>query len=595
MDHKNLLRPIFPEKSLFWNGFPLFHVRQFSASFSGKLFFVLGQGLGDHVNGFRVLYELRKSFPQAEYIAYADRRWEELVLRMEGVSIRWYPHALDPRSGVGTNDPYPLSHDEIRRDIQKNPGQSFLAYDHFPMPDRHARGETTLEATSRSISLNLGDRARPFFPIVDFDRRWAKDFLKKKRIKRGRFAVIAPFSWPNKMWPKEHFSRLIDTLREKYGLRSVLVAYPEMGVFENSGVVMAYDLTLGQIGGLLSHAGLYVGLDSGPSHMAAAFDLPMVVIFVERTTIPFEVRAMTPWALHVVEGFEKNIRDPTLRTVEEAVSYVWNHRRDLPEVIPDCPACLRKAYYIAGTTGESLEFLCVCGLKITGDPLHQMTFPKRARSQYWEIDNLRMPRDERVELTAALDLGSIYSFRETEKALRSYTAETVEVTLDIGQKNFQKSSQESNSGPEPEVVLSQDALVLWMVRLGFLPREVKNRPRSVQVWIFRKFRKDQLGMFSEEWSVSIPWSGGTLKLLRVSDYVRLYSFEKWGRSSDLVGVVKHLSSLGYYSEAYDASWVAVRTDPSYRSLRWLGKSLFFLLLEKGKIRRKNRHLARICR
>jgi len=504
------------------------------------------------------------------------------VCRMEGIGIRWYPPALDPRSGTGTNDPYLRAHDEIGREIGKSFGQAFLAYDHFPMPDRHARGETTLEAISRTVGLDLGEKARPFLPLVDSDRIWTEGFLKEKGLEEGRFAVLAPFSWPNKMWPRERFSCLIDTLREKHNLPSVLVAYPEVGPFDNPGVVMAYDLSIGQIGGLLARAGLYVGLDSGPSHMAAALDLPMVVIFVERKTIPFEVRALSPWALHVVEGFEKKLKDPSLNTVEEAVSYVWTHRRDLPEAIPQCPACLRKAHYIAGTNGRSLEYLCVCGLKMTHDPGRETCLPKSVSglsrgAHIFRTLQKEKPANRSIRLTVTSSLASLASCRETEKDFRTHPYVTVEAVLDSGEEVPKGSALDSDSGPCSEIRWSQDALVFWMARLGYLPQDVEIRKGRYPLWVFIAAGKDKKSETPGRSRVTIPWSGGALKLSRSSDYLRWYSFEKWGRPSDLVGVVKSLSSLGYLREAFSASCVAFRADPSLRSLRWLGKSFYFFL------------------
>lgn len=126
-----------PDHNLLWNRIPLIRVGMVSVDFSGSLFFVLGQGLGDHVNGFRVLYELMTQFPSARFIVYADLRWKELVERIKGIEIRWYPKAKDVLSKEGTNNPYDPAHAEIRKEVEESQGKAFLAYAHFPMPDRH--------------------------------------------------------------------------------------------------------------------------------------------------------------------------------------------------------------------------------------------------------------------------------------------------------------------------------------------------------------------------------------------------------------------------------------------------------------------------
>ncbi len=569
-----------PQNRLVWNGFPLFHVDRFGKEFSGSLYFVLGQGLGDHVNGFRILHELQGRFSGAQFIVYADKRWEELVLRMGRIEVRWYPTALDPRSGKGTNDPYVQAHETIRKEMTSHPEEAFLAYDHFPMPDRHARGETTLEAISRTIGLDFRGKARPFLPVDEKDGAFADRFLREKGLERGAFALLAPFSWPNKRWSRERFSLLIDALYQKHKLRSLLVAYPELGSFENPGVVMAYDLSLGQIGGLLSRSGLFVGLDSGPSHMAAAFDLPMVVIFVERHTIPFEVRALSPFALHVVEGFERQDREPPTETVCEAVSFVWQNRKNLKEEIPLCPACGRAAHYVMGAISEDLDFMCVCGMKIHSER-REPKFPLSAsqKESFLPVSHLiTMPSFSAPIILS--DMNSPSSLGDLEADLEKGDRETVEVRMDLEESGPVLSVNTGKGVSAPFFRWSQDALILWMRKQGFVLKWVEQKSER-EDWIYRFVKdKDEMQEQGGNSPVRIPWSDGFLRLSNGSDYLRWYSFEKWGSFSDLVGIVKSLSALGYDREAVEVAWVAVRAKLSPRSLRWFGKALYYRVVRR---------------
>ena len=174
--------PIIPSRPLRWFDIPLFHISFFSSEFSGRLYFIFGQGLGDHVNAFRVLIEIQKRFPQASFVIYADLSWQELVERLENVEIRWYPKAKDILSKEGTNNPYDSAREEVRKEISDLRGEAFLAYAHFPMPDRHARQGSTLEAIARTIGLDLGKNVRPYLPIHDADTQWAAAFLSKNGL-----------------------------------------------------------------------------------------------------------------------------------------------------------------------------------------------------------------------------------------------------------------------------------------------------------------------------------------------------------------------------------------------------------------------------
>ena len=572
--------PLIPRNRLVWNGFPLFHVGHGGQDFSGSLYVVLGQGLGDHVNGFRTLHELQKQFPAARFIVYADRRWEELVSRMGRIEVRWYPTALDPRSGLGTNNPYARAHETIREEMNVHPQEAFLAYDHFPMPDRHARGETTLEAISRAIGLDFLGEARPFLPSDEADGAFADQFLREKGLERGEFALLAPFSWPNKRWSREKFSLLIDALYQKHGLRSLLVGYPELGFFGNPGVVMAYDLSLGQIGGLLSRAGLFVGLDSGPSHMAAAFDLPMVVIFVERHTIPFEVRALSPWALHVVEGFEGPKREPSLETVSEAVSFLWKNRKDLEEAIPRCPACGRPAHYVTGATAEKPDFLCVCGMKILLEKRKaESLLTVSPNGSSWTSPRSKTP-SKAIGSFLLAEMSAYSSLGDLESNLKGGDFETVDIRLVDEEPRPVLPGKTGKESSASFFRWSQDSLILWMGRQGYLLNGGK-REGGGKGRIYRFVReKGGKGGQRGRSPVRIPWSEGFLRMTHGGDYLRWYSFEKWGSFPDLVGIVKSLSALGYDREAVDVAWVAVRARLSSRSLRWLGKALYYRVVRR---------------
>lgn len=585
MDSGNDLLPLDPRESHVWNGFPLCHVSRFSKDFSGRLYFVLGQGLGDHVNGFRILHELQIRLPHAQFIVYADRRWEELVFRVGTIDIRWYPSALDPRSGVGTNNPYLEAHEKIRKEMATLPSPSYLAYDHFPMPDRHARGETTLEAISRTIGFDFQGKARPFLPLTEADITFADQYLREKGLEEKKFVLIAPFSWPNKRWSRERFYLLIDNLYKIHGLRSLLIAYPEMGFFDNPGVVMAYDLTLGQIGGILARATLFVGLDSGLSHMAAALDIPMVVIFVERKTIPFEVRALSPWALHIVEGFTTEDREPSIKTVSEAISFVLKNRMDLKMAIPFCPACKRPAHYVWEANSSSIDFGCVCGLVIRKLSSDQSRSDSTSLQETERASSVGLESSEGElslsSLVRTSDLTSPKKLNYFEERLRQCRLERIDLTIERRSERelylfFGKDSKE-----EGEIFWSQDALVYWMGSLGYDLEDVSWGDGLANYWTLRFVRRDRVPPGRKKKSIKIPWSEGVLTLADPMDYSRWYTFEKWGHLEDLVGIVKSQVALGYYKEAVRSSKVAFRAKPSLRSLRWFGKAFYFRLTQEN--------------
>ncbi len=94
------------------------------------------------------------------------------------------------------------------------------------------------------------------------------------------YAVIHPLaSAPDKTWPAAGFLQAARFLRESLDLDPVFVAGPGQDMAPFSAWRTVAGAPLGELKSLLSGAALFLGNDSGPAHMAAAFGLPTVVIF----------------------------------------------------------------------------------------------------------------------------------------------------------------------------------------------------------------------------------------------------------------------------------------------------------------------------
>jgi lipopolysaccharide heptosyltransferase II len=94
-------------------------------------------------------------------------------------------------------------------------------------------------------------------------------------------------SEPDKVWPAERFARLINHIVRRYGARIVLVgtqnereiAAAIMGMSATRIANWVGQISLGELGGLCEIADLYVGHDTGPTHIAAAVGCSTVAIF----------------------------------------------------------------------------------------------------------------------------------------------------------------------------------------------------------------------------------------------------------------------------------------------------------------------------
>ena len=101
------------------------------------------------------------------------------------------------------------------------------------------------------------------------------------------FAILNPGGgWVTKLWPAENFGRLADALWETMGIASVLTTGPgEDALAEaalaagSSGSLRHAQPTLKGFFELARKASLYVGGDTGPTHIAAAAGSPLVGLF----------------------------------------------------------------------------------------------------------------------------------------------------------------------------------------------------------------------------------------------------------------------------------------------------------------------------
>ena len=107
----------------------------------------------------------------------------------------------------------------------------------------------------------------------------------------SRYAVLHPFaSAVAKTWGSSRFVALASWVREKLGLEPVILAGPVDDVAPFTGFRCEVARPLAEVKRLLRDAALFVGNDSGPAHIAAAFDVPLVVLFG-----PSDPTIWAPW------------------------------------------------------------------------------------------------------------------------------------------------------------------------------------------------------------------------------------------------------------------------------------------------------------
>jgi ADP-heptose:LPS heptosyltransferase len=119
------------------------------------------------------------------------------------------------------------------------------------------------------------------------DKRWAQEYFQKKGWSLAGIIAIHPGAGSRKkVWPSHRFASLGRMLKQR-GKKLFVIQGPadDKEVTEVlqglNGVphLVASELPLIKLGALLSQCILYIGNDSGISHLAAALGVPTVAIF----------------------------------------------------------------------------------------------------------------------------------------------------------------------------------------------------------------------------------------------------------------------------------------------------------------------------
>jgi len=124
------------------------------------------------------------------------------------------------------------------------------------------------------------------FPIAT-DPGHKAEARSAELLTNGSYAILNPGGgWPTKLWSTERFGRLADELWSHHGLHSLVTYGPgEAQLAETvlqssqSGKAHAVSLSLKGFYELAKRAQVYVGGDTGPTHLAIAAGAPIVGLF----------------------------------------------------------------------------------------------------------------------------------------------------------------------------------------------------------------------------------------------------------------------------------------------------------------------------
>ncbi|MFH1690530.1 MAG: lipopolysaccharide heptosyltransferase II [Candidatus Eisenbacteria bacterium] len=137
------------------------------------------------------------------------------------------------------------------------------------------------------LGIDAPTRA-PRLYVAGSDVEAGRERLERLNVGAESFAVVVPGSvWATKRWPSSNYAKLAARLFSELGLKVVLLGSSgerelcdEIARNAGGGVLSAAgETTLGETAAVIARARLFVGNDSGPTHMAMALDVPSVALF----------------------------------------------------------------------------------------------------------------------------------------------------------------------------------------------------------------------------------------------------------------------------------------------------------------------------
>ena len=129
----------------------------------------------------------------------------------------------------------------------------------------------------------------PTWPVAAEQIQWAWSFLASEGIVLSRplFALHPGSPVSIKRWPAEYFAELADALIAHYGAQVIMLGNAEerpiadqiQGAASGALWNLAGKTTLLELLGILRNCTGFIGIDSGPMHLAAAVGIPTVGLF----------------------------------------------------------------------------------------------------------------------------------------------------------------------------------------------------------------------------------------------------------------------------------------------------------------------------
>ena len=367
---------------------------------------------------------------------------------------------------------------------------------------------------------------------------------------------MTPHVVPVKAWALEGFSRLAKEIFDRWKIRTIFTGFPDSPSLNVPDSLQPYGMPLPQVAALIEGSRLYVGHDSGLTHMALSFSVPTLTIFVDPNIPPPFIRAPTlentPFVTHYL-GLDLD------HSVEGSLWWVQNILEGTPFEPPQCPLCRQTSNFFAGALDQQSIWLCSCGTTIrSGNKVFGLSLS----------ENSPLPSDPLTFPSKIRDLRDL-EIRLASNPSTLTLAVTVLSSLD-GFRIFKTLSENQS-----DLIASWEGLFSFMERRGYYPLKTfwdKKGPWWKGTLTFSKERSGR--------SLPLPVNE---KIVNVPSYDvvrRYYRSLLWRSEEEFSKLWKRLAEWHYSTDGRRMAVETFRRWPTLRNLRniirafWMTREFF---------------------
>jgi heptosyltransferase-1 len=287
-----------------------------------RILFVKLSSIGDVVHALPALAAVRRALPRAEIAWVVERRSAEILRDNPLVNTLIEVDTKGLRRWPMSGETLPATRRQLRRlraspfdlaiDFQgllksaliarlsgaprrvgfarahlREPASRFLLTKTVDVPARSHVIRKNMALAAGALGLRLPAGADEFeFPVA-VSREHEREADALVQNVGQRFAILNPGGgWPTKLWDAARFGALADSLSLDFGLRSVVTYGPgerelaeRAAASSRTGAALVASPSLKGFFALARRAAVYVGGDTGPTHLAVAAGAPVVGLF----------------------------------------------------------------------------------------------------------------------------------------------------------------------------------------------------------------------------------------------------------------------------------------------------------------------------